>query len=171
MLNAEESRAVSILVRSMIPIEILSFVIVALMYGTIAMRDYVGKKSDRTDIKLELSMLFVLGGLAHLLITLWFIVFYYLSGTLESDGIGQFDLRTFFDTTPAYQSVANNIVFHILASVAYWAALLIWRFISINLIYKYLQPALDWFGVFIFSSIILTVYNVRLGQYLDTMHR
>lgn len=171
--TARDAEVLSLLMRAMIPVELSVGVILALMYGSLAYRDYVST-SGPASLRLELTALFSLTALNHTAYVFWFLIVYGITGRISGDdlaALSNFSLDIFFDKTPSSQPILYNVAFHIVAACLYSVLLLFWRAISKLNFYKTHYAPWDWIGVIFYSAVILTWFNTRMDQYLSTLHQ
>ena len=170
-LNAAEADVLATMTRSMIPVEILTTIVTALMFAIIAYRDYQNLSTRPGCMRKEITVLFWLAAASHILFLLWFVVVYGTTGRMATltamfspsqPGIG-------LDSSPADQPVGFNITFHFVIAMIYLVLAIVWRRFSRKNVYEERYRAWDWVAILIFCFVMLNVYWYRMGQYLSNV--
>ncbi len=172
-LTPAEAIAFSKLTLAMIPLELAMALMICIMFGALAFRDYRATESTPDYMRPEFTILFVVGILVHLIWAAWFIIVYGFTERLDFQ-MANLNIIQFFiqpgDVSPAHRSLATNISFHVSISATFVLALIAFRAFVRTRTYKSYAVGWDWLVTFGYAGFIVTYYINRVGDYLAAFH-
>lgn len=148
----------------LLPIDLLSALVVASLFGVLAIRDLRGsdEKKRPRNLRQELKLLFLLTGSLHALYMVWWFLFSLYTGTIF-EGMSEG-----FRHQPTELPFLWNGGFHFVFLMAHLTSFAAWRHITSRVNYLWRSNSWDWGGLSGYLALILIVYVVRLGHYIAT---
>ena len=172
-LSKEEAHAFANMTLAMIPLELASALLISVMFGTLAFKDYCSDDASARNLRIELTVLPLIGMINHTIYALWFTTVYYFTNRLSLTG-NAIDIFKLVDITatpsPVHLPVDWNIAAQLMLVAAYAVLLMFWRLITRFSFYSNHPVMIDWLGTFLYASIIMSLYLGRLGHYIASFH-
>lgn len=172
-LTKSEAFALSRMTLAMVPLELAMALMICIMFGALAFRDYSKSGKVAKCLRPEISILLFVGSLVHVIWAMWFIIVFTLTGRFNFE-IQHLNVLQFFiqpgTVSPALRPLSSNVNFHLSIAAVFAASLFVVRLLARTPFYKRSPTGWDWLITIIYSGFIISYYINRVGDYLASFY-